>query len=104
MRCIIGLLNYRSVDRGVGPYLTRGGQKKRFEDTLKGVLHLVHQTAPKLACFVLCLKNFNIVLKNNICILYSKLSKELKNSIKIKVDQAVLELLIQTQHFDCFHL
>ena len=26
---------------------------------------------------------------------YSKLSKELKNSIKIKVSQAVLELLIQ---------
>ena len=32
---------------------------------------------------------------------YSKLSKELKNSIKIKVDQAVPELLIQKQHFDC---
>ena len=29
---------------------------------------------------------------------YSKLSKELKNSIKIKVGQAVLELLIQKQH------
>ena len=35
---------------------------------------------------------------------YSKLSKELKNSIKIKVGQAVLELLIQNQHFDCFDL
>ena len=34
----------------------------------------------------------------------SKLSKELKNSIKIKVDQAVLELLIQKQHFGCFDL
>ena len=33
---------------------------------------------------------------------YSKLSKELKNSIKIKVAQAVLELLIQNEHFDCF--
>ena len=31
----------------------------------------------------------------------NKLSKELKNNIKIKVGQAVLELLIQ-QHFDCF--
>ena len=35
---------------------------------------------------------------------YSKLSKELKNSIKIKVGQAVLELLIQKQHFDSFTL
>ena len=35
---------------------------------------------------------------------YSKLSKEFKYSIKIKVDQAVLELLIQKQHFDCFDL
>ena len=35
---------------------------------------------------------------------YSKLSKELKNSIKIMVGQAVLELLIQNQHFDCFDL
>ena len=35
---------------------------------------------------------------------YRKLSKELKNSIKIKVGQAVLELLIQKQHFDCFVL
>ena len=34
----------------------------------------------------------------------SKLSKELKNSIKIKVGQAVLELLIQKHHFDCFDL
>ena len=33
---------------------------------------------------------------------YRKLSKELKNSIKIKVGQAFLELLIQNQHFDCF--
>ena len=50
---------------------------------------------PKIACFVLYLKIINIFLKNNTCI-YSKLSKELKNSIKIKVGQAVLELLIQT--------
>ena len=35
---------------------------------------------------------------------YSKLSKELKNSIKIKVGQAVLELLIKQQHFVCFDL
>ena len=35
---------------------------------------------------------------------YNKLSKELKNNIKNKVDQAVFELLIQKQHFDCFDL
>ena len=35
---------------------------------------------------------------------YSKLSKELKNSIKIKVGQEVLELLTQNQHLDCFDL
>ena len=35
---------------------------------------------------------------------YSKLSKELKNSIKLKVGQAVLELLIQNEHFDSFDL
>ena len=41
---------------------------------------------------------------NEVFASYSKLSKELKNSIKIKVGQAVLELLIQNQHFDCFDL
>ena len=50
---------------------------------------------------MLYLKIINIFLKNAS---YGKLSKELKNSIKIKVDQAVLELLIQKQHFDCFDL
>ena len=35
---------------------------------------------------------------------YSELSKELKNSIKVKVGQAVLELLIQKQHFNYFDL
>ena len=35
---------------------------------------------------------------------FSKLSKELKNGIKMKVGQAFLELLIQKQHFDCFDL
>ena len=35
---------------------------------------------------------------------YSKLSKEHKNSIEIKVAQAVLKLLIEKQHFDCFNL
>ena len=32
---------------------------------------------------------------------YSQLSKELKNSIKISVGQALLELLIN-KYFDCF--
>ena len=49
---------------------------------------------------MLYLKIINIFLNAY----YSKLSKELKNSIKIKVDQAVLELLIQNEHFDCFDL
>ena len=39
-----------------------------------------------------------------ICASYSKLSKELKNSIKIKVGQSVFELLIQNEHFGCFDL
>ena len=68
------------------------------------LLHLLPQKAPKLACFVLYLKILNIFLKNDICILYSKLSKALKHNIKIKVGQAVLELLIQIQHLDCFNL
>ena len=34
----------------------------------------------------------------------SRNPKKLKKSIKIKVDQAVLELLIQSEHFDCFDL
>ena len=36
---------------------------------LKGVLHLLLQKDPKLACFVLYLKIINIFLKNNVCIL-----------------------------------
>ena len=39
--------------------------------TVRGVLHLLPQKAPKLACFVLYLKIIDIFLKNNICILYS---------------------------------
>ena len=35
---------------------------------------------------------------------YSKLYKELRNSIKINAGQAVLELMIQNQHFGCFDL
>ena len=36
---------------------------------VKGVLHLLLQKDPKLACFVLYLKIINIFLKNNVCIL-----------------------------------
>ena len=36
---------------------------------IKGVLHLLPQKAPKLACFVLHLKMINIFLKNDKCIL-----------------------------------
>ena len=36
---------------------------------LKGVLHLLPQKAPKLACFTLYLKIIGIFLKNNICTL-----------------------------------
>ena len=74
-------------------------------DNFKGVLHLLPQIAPNLACFVLYLKTINIFLKKKyIYASYSKLSKELKKSIKIKVSLVVLELLIQNQHFDCFDL
>ena len=54
--------------------------------------------------FVLYLKIINISLKKLIYECYSKVSKELKNNIKIKVGQAVLELLVQNQHFGCFGL
>ena len=36
---------------------------------IKGVLHLLPQKAPKLACFVLYLKIINTFLKHDICIL-----------------------------------
>ena len=40
-----------------------------LDANFKGVLHLLPQKAPKLACFVLYLKVINIFLKNNIRIL-----------------------------------
>ena len=54
----------------------------------------------KLVYFVLYLKIISTFLKM-IYASYTKLSKELKNSIKIWVDQAVLELWSK-QYFDCF--
>ena len=53
---------------------------------------------------MLYLKIVKTFMENNKCILYSKLSKELKNGIKIKVGQVVLELLIKTYYFDCFDI
>ena len=51
----------------------------------------------KLA-YVLCsiLKLSTLFLENNTCILYSKLSKELKDGIEILVGQAVCKLWIKT--------
>ena len=71
---------------------------------LKGVLHLLPQKAPKLPYFLLYIKIIHIFWKMMIYASYSKLSKELKNSITIKVGRTVLELLIQDEHFDCFDL
>ena len=70
---------------------------------LRGVLHFLLPKAPKLACFVLYLKIINPFFWKIRYASYSKMSKELKNSLKIKVGQAVLELLIK-QHFVCFDL
>ena len=70
------------------------GKLTQFSELVKGY----YTPNQKLACFVLYLKIIAF-LENNICI-YSKLSKELKNSIKILVGlcQAVLEL------FDCINI
>ena len=77
---------------------------RAFNFTLRGYCTSYPQKAPKLAYFVLYLKIINIFLKKITYAFYSQLSKELKYSIKFKVGQAVLELLIQNQHFDCFDL
>ena len=66
-------------------------------------MHLLPPKAPKLSCFVLYLKIINIFLKM-IYASYSKLPKELKNSIKITAGLAVFQILIQKQHCDCFDL
>ena len=51
----------------------------------------------KLACFVLYLKIINNFLKNELNYAsYKKLFKELKNGIKVLVNQAVFKLLIKT--------
>ena len=52
-------------------FRTARNTRTMFENIrpFKGVLHLLPQKAPKLACFVLYLKIINIFLKNNKCIL-----------------------------------
>ena len=72
---------------------------------IKGYCTSYPKKAPKLACFVFTSKlSTSFLFWKIIYASYSKLSKELINSIKIKVGQAILELLIQKQHFDCFDL
>ena len=52
--------------------------------------------SPQNSMFCPVSQNYQHLFWKIIYASYSKLSKELKNSIKIKVDQAVLELLTQT--------
>ena len=61
---------------------------------LRGVLHLLPQKAQKLT-FLCFIAELSTSFWKMIYASYSKLSKELINSIKIKVGQAVLELLIK---------
>ena len=57
------LLGYRMSDPMCDRFVTF------YKHAIKGVLHLLPQKAPKLACFVLYFKIINIVLKNDTCIL-----------------------------------
>ena len=60
---------------------------------VKGVLHLL----PPILHVLYSISKLSTSFRKMIYASYSKFSKELKNSIKIKVNQAVLiELLIQT--------
>ena len=57
---------------------------------------------PKINMFCALYQNFQHLLKtNNLYVSYSKLSKELKDSIRIEVGQAVHELLIKAK-FELF--
>ena len=64
-----------------------------------GVLHFLPPKAPTLSYFVLYLNNFQhikpFMFLKILYASYCKLSKELKNTIKIKVGQVAVELLIQ---------
>ena len=59
---------------------------------IKGELHPL----PKIFMFCALFQNYQPFFEKIIYAPYSKLSKELKNSIKIVPGQAVLELLIKT--------
>ena len=79
-------------------YIVKAGIElwlKYSEFKFKGELHLLPPKAPKLACFVLYLKIVNNFFFEKSHMHLIVMSKELKNSIKIKVGQALLELLIQ---------
>ena len=76
-------------------------QNKKVTITLRGYCTSHPKKAPKLACFVLYLKIINIFFEKYYMHL-SKLSKELKGSIKIKIGQVDLELLIQKPTFWLF--
>ena len=69
---------------------------------IKGVQHLLPPKKSKISMFCALSQNYQHLFEKIIYTSHSKLSKELKNSIKIKVGQEVPELLIQKQHFDCF--
>ena len=58
---------------------------------------------PQISMFCTLSQKYQYLFKKIIYAFYSKLSKELKNRIKSKVGQVVLELLIQTI-FKCFDL
>ena len=50
-------------------FTCKNEKKKQKQKYIKGVLHLLPQKAPKLACFMLHLKIINIFLINNLSIL-----------------------------------
>ena len=66
--------------------------KNAFFRNLYEVLHFLLQ----ISMFCALSQNYYHLFWKVICASYRKLSKELKNSIKILARQAVLELLIQT--------
>ena len=84
------------------PLKTRNQSKPSL--SIKGVLHLVPQKAPKISMFCALPQNYQHLFEKIIYASNSKFSNELKNSIKIKVGQVVFELLIQNEHFGCLDL
>ena len=104
MLSLLQLMAEDQVDRGQVTYIMSRscwGIQKMI--CIKGVLHLLPPKSSKISMFCALSQNYQHLFEKKYAS-YSKLSKELKNSIKIKVGQAVLELLIQKQHIDCFDL